>query len=192
MIIPVLIKHYNDIIMGAIASQITSLTIVYSIVCSDSDQRVHQSSASLAFVRGILHTNGQLGEKCFHLMMSSWRVSTRNMRTTKTQQTIHILIFLCFEHFSINSHNRHSASHEICIFHGRHYACCVNWWKNAQNKEKSKYHVPDPFECEWWDHTTQYNNPCRVINTLRLGQNGWHFADNISNAFSFKKMFEFR
>ena len=39
--------------MGAIASQITSLTIVYSIVCSDADQRKHQSSASLAFVRGI-------------------------------------------------------------------------------------------------------------------------------------------
>ena len=45
--------HYNDVIMGAIASQITSLTIVYSIVYSDADQGKHQSSASLAFVRGI-------------------------------------------------------------------------------------------------------------------------------------------
>ena len=47
------IHHYNDVIMGAIASQITSLAIVYSIVYSDTDQRKHQSSASLAFVRGI-------------------------------------------------------------------------------------------------------------------------------------------
>ena len=39
--------------MGAIASQITSLTIVYSTVYSDADQRKHQSPASLAFVRGI-------------------------------------------------------------------------------------------------------------------------------------------
>ena len=39
--------------MGPIASQITSLTIVYSIIYSDADQRKHQSSASLAFVRGI-------------------------------------------------------------------------------------------------------------------------------------------
>ena len=39
--------------MGAIASQISSLTIVYSIVYSGPDQRKHQSSASLAFVRGI-------------------------------------------------------------------------------------------------------------------------------------------
>ena len=44
---------YNDGIMGAIASQITSLTIVYSTVYSDEDERKHQSSASLAFVWGI-------------------------------------------------------------------------------------------------------------------------------------------
>ena len=46
-------KHYNDVIMGAIASQITSLTIVFSNGYSDADQRKHQSSASLAFVRRI-------------------------------------------------------------------------------------------------------------------------------------------
>ena len=43
--------HYNDVRMDAIASQITSLTIVYSTVYSDADQRKHQSSASLAFRR---------------------------------------------------------------------------------------------------------------------------------------------
>ena len=39
--------------MGMMASQITSLTNVYSAVYSDADRRKHQSSASLAFVRGI-------------------------------------------------------------------------------------------------------------------------------------------
>ena len=39
--------------MGAIASLITSLTVVYSAVYSDADQRKHQNFASLAFVRGI-------------------------------------------------------------------------------------------------------------------------------------------
>ena len=39
--------------MDTIASQITSLTIVYSTVYSDADQRKHQSSAPLAFSRGI-------------------------------------------------------------------------------------------------------------------------------------------
>ena len=47
------IEHYNDVIMGTIASQITSITIIYSTVYSDADQRKRQSSASLAFVRGI-------------------------------------------------------------------------------------------------------------------------------------------
>ena len=46
-------SHYNDVISSATASQITSLTIVYSAVYSGADQRKHQSSASLAFVRGI-------------------------------------------------------------------------------------------------------------------------------------------
>ena len=47
------------------------------IVYSGADQRKHQSSASLAFVRGIHqdqwipHTKGQLRGKCFHLMTSS-------------------------------------------------------------------------------------------------------------------------
>ena len=46
-------RHYGDVIMDAMASQFTSLTIVYSTVYSDTDQRKHQSSASLAFVWGI-------------------------------------------------------------------------------------------------------------------------------------------
>ena len=50
---PKIIEDYNDVIMGRIASQTTSLTIVYSTVYSVADQRKHQSSASLAFVRGI-------------------------------------------------------------------------------------------------------------------------------------------
>ena len=41
------------ITMGAMASRITSLTIVYSTVYSSADQRKHQSPASLALVRGI-------------------------------------------------------------------------------------------------------------------------------------------
>ena len=45
--------YYNDVIMGTIASQITTVTIVYSTVYSDADERKHKSSASLAFVWGI-------------------------------------------------------------------------------------------------------------------------------------------
>ena len=76
--------HYDDVIMTTIASQITSLAIVYSTVYSGGDQRKHQSAASLAFVWGIHRdrwiprTKGQLRGKCFHLMTSSC------IRKTKT------------------------------------------------------------------------------------------------------------
>ena len=46
-------EQYNDAIMSGMASQISSLTIVYSTVYSSADRRKYQSSASLAFVRGI-------------------------------------------------------------------------------------------------------------------------------------------
>ena len=63
--------------MSAIASQIISLTVVYSTVYLGADQRKHQSSALLAFVWGIHRDRikgGQLRWKCFHLMTSSWTV----------------------------------------------------------------------------------------------------------------------
>ena len=89
--------------MTTVASQITSLTVVYSIVYSDADQRIHQSSASLAIVRGIHRdrwiprTKGQLRGKCFHLMTSSWRVPSLVDRTEKHKIpfkcTIYIKLF---------------------------------------------------------------------------------------------------
>ena len=45
--------HYNDVIMSRMVSEITSLASVYSIVYWGTDQRKHQRSVSLAFVRGI-------------------------------------------------------------------------------------------------------------------------------------------
>ena len=47
------LDHNNNVIMGAIASQITSLTSIFLTVYSGADQRKHQSYASLAFVGGI-------------------------------------------------------------------------------------------------------------------------------------------
>ena len=46
-------EHYSDVIRGAMASQITGVPIVCSTACFCADQRKHQSSASLSFVRGI-------------------------------------------------------------------------------------------------------------------------------------------
>ena len=46
-------SHYTDVIMRSMASQINGVSIVFSTVCLGADQRKHQSSAALAFVRGI-------------------------------------------------------------------------------------------------------------------------------------------
>ena len=70
-------SHYNGVIMSMMASQITSLMIVYSTVSSSVDQRKHQSSASLAFVQRIYWWpvnsphKGPVTRKIFHLMTSS-------------------------------------------------------------------------------------------------------------------------
>ena len=67
--------HYNNVIMSAMASQITNLTIAYSTVYSSTDQRKHQSYASLAFVR-IIH-KGPVTRKMFPfddvIMRVGWR-----------------------------------------------------------------------------------------------------------------------
>ena len=75
---PAAIFLYSDVIMDAMAPQITSLMIVYSTVYSGTDQRKRQSSASLAFAQGIhrwpLNSSHKwpVTRKCFHLMTSSY------------------------------------------------------------------------------------------------------------------------
>ena len=64
----VIFTTYNDVIISAMASQITNLKMIYSTVCSGVDQRKHQSSASLAFVCA---GNSPVTGKCFPLMTSS-------------------------------------------------------------------------------------------------------------------------
>ena len=93
-------QHYNDVIMTTMASQITNLTVVYSTIYSDADQRKHQSSASLTFVWGnhrdwwIPHTKGQLRGKCFHLM-------------TPSGSTVLRKVFPCHDVLScLNQHSR--------------------------------------------------------------------------------------
>ena len=86
------LDHDWDVIMGAMASQITSLTILYSTVYSDANQRKHQSSASLGFVRGIHQWpvnsphKWSATRKCFHLMTSScaWTIRMGTISMMKT------------------------------------------------------------------------------------------------------------
>ena len=76
------ISHYINVLMSSMASQITNLTIVCSKVYSGADQRKHQSSASLAFVRGIHQSRhkGPVTQKIFpfdDVIMVLWVVKNR-------------------------------------------------------------------------------------------------------------------
>ena len=70
-------RYAITVIMGVMASQITCVPTVCTTVCSGVHQRKHQTSASLAFVRGIHRwiplTKGQYCRKCFHSMKSSYQ-----------------------------------------------------------------------------------------------------------------------
>ena len=46
-------NNYSEIIMSTMASQIIGVSFALATVCAGGDQRKHQSSASLTFVRGI-------------------------------------------------------------------------------------------------------------------------------------------
>ena len=68
--------HYNDVIMDAMTSHITSLTIVYSTVYTGADQRKHQSSARHWLCAGNSPVNSPhkwpVTQKMFPFMTSSW------------------------------------------------------------------------------------------------------------------------
>ena len=67
-------NNYIDVIIGAIASQITSLAIVYSTVYSGTDKKKHWSSASLAFVPVNSRHKWPATRRSFHLMTSCERL----------------------------------------------------------------------------------------------------------------------
>ena len=106
--------HYDNVIMTAMASQITSLTIVYSTVYSGAYQRKHQSSASLAFVRGIHRGPVNSPHKWpvtrkmfpFDDVIMGWLVASewyRYMKYTHTSRDVHYrsqLLALCLKHIT--------------------------------------------------------------------------------------------
>ena len=76
-----IIIHYNDVIMGAITSQITSLTIFTQLFIQTQIKenikapRHWPLCGEFTGDRWIPRTNGQLRGKCFHLMTSlCWRI----------------------------------------------------------------------------------------------------------------------
>ena len=108
--------------MTTLASQITSLAIVYSIVYSDADQRKHQSSASLAFVRGIhrgpvnFPHKGPVTRKMFPFddVIMATEYGVRCLWTD---------IYWCLRHIHWNAYRKGEERHGCCTFSVRVWEC---------------------------------------------------------------------
>ena len=117
--------HYSDAIMSSTASQITSLTIVYSTVYSGVDQRKHQSSASLAFVRGI-----------HRWPVNSPRKGPVTRKNVSIDDVIMTLLYLLGGELCIGDSNKfitidYIYIHFIVFWFGCiTFACGVMWWIN--------------------------------------------------------------
>ena len=120
------IKSCYDVIMSVMASQITSISIVYWTVCSGADQRKHQSSASLAYVRGI-------------------------------HQSL------------VDSPHKGPVMWKMFPFDDIIMLWSTELWQSGTRQS----------HCWCWVCITTAIIPNVVVNTLRLRQNGHHFAENI-------------
>ena len=99
-------NNCNDVIMGAVASQITSVSVIYSTVYSGGDQRKHQSSALLAFVRGIHRWpvnsphKGPVTRKTFpfdDVVMIGWWLPSRYLTSLSSKSLWFLSRLLCME-----------------------------------------------------------------------------------------------
>ena len=168
MVLLMLDKHItSDIIMGAVASQITSLTIVYSTVYSDTDERKHQSCASLAFVWGIHRGPVNSPHK--------WSV-TRNMfpfddvimsplySTKKDSMKLHKNAVKCSENANIslsvlitNQYLKGWHCYTLGIIQG--VGSVMQWVSTLQCYEVSNWLIPYPqwsLHISLWYHTFIY------------------------------------
>ena len=84
-------SHYSDVIMSAKMSRINGVLIVCSTICSGTDQRKHQSSRSLAFVRGIHQSTKSL-------TLKQWETHGCVVSTVATDA-------LALKHQAISIHN---------------------------------------------------------------------------------------
>ena len=110
--------------MTAMASLVTGVSIVYSTVCSGGDQRKHQSSASLAFVKGIHRSSlnfphkGPVTRKMFPfddvIMIKTTAVELNKIHVTHT------------------SCNAYGATNIICdMLLEKPQCCCLAVWSRA-------------------------------------------------------------
>ena len=100
-------RHCDDVIMGAIASVIASITIVYSTVSSDADQKEHQSTASLAFVWGI--HRGPINSP------HKWPVTQKISISWRYNEHIKPRIYINVDFETISGPSTHAVRKVLCV-----------------------------------------------------------------------------
>ena len=142
------------VIMTAIASQITSLTIVYSTIYSDADQRKHQSSASLAFV-GNSPVTGE-----FPAQMAS---NAENVSIWWRHHERQVCRILCGIHYAtLNLNLNHDLTLYFWIFKANFYSNCISgmdnqyiWNKGCFIRQENCY---PGWPCPWpWHRNSRLN-----------------------------------
>ena len=130
-------NHYSDIIMRTMGSQFSSVSIVYSTVYPGVDQRKHQSSASLAFVRGIhrwplhSHQKGPVTRKMlpfndvtimifqFHSEATTWCSQSQNDQISQSVYYPYFLFqnermgYMAFLYWTMTVSDRHGILHAL-------------------------------------------------------------------------------
>ena len=141
--------HYNDVIMSALASQITGVSIVCSMVGSGADQRKHQSSASLAYVRGI----------------HRWQVNSPNKKASKAEN-VSIIVTIA------SSRLLRCQKYEMCptvwysaLFILRHhYNIRINWyllWTCSRIHPLLNMNIEEVYKVALWPHGWRHRGQIR-------------------------------
>ena len=115
--------------MGAMASQIIGRTIIYSTVYSGTDQRKHQSSALLTFVRGIHQWPVNFPHK--------WPVTRKILPFDDAIMEGSVLVI----YFSL--YFRESLSHLLTrgLFHNRFSTVIQTRWKVCSHRNCDRYEI---------------------------------------------------
>ena len=131
--------------MGAMASQITSLTIVYSIVYSDADQRKHQSSAD----RNLTKVGSRV------IMWKIYRSNAKNIRMyrftdmyhSRRNEPIWYVVFYIARHcLKLTHYNDIKMSAMVSQITSPTIVCSSVYWR-GKSKKISKFRVTGL--CAW-------------------------------------------
>ena len=116
---PSQLTHCCDVIMRAMASQITGVSIVYLTVCSDTHQRKHQSSASLAFVLGI-HRGSMNSLRKWQVRRKNvsiwWRYNAGCIMPLQSPNPVWTFVLCCVKYRAISCTAIYRVSACVCAY----------------------------------------------------------------------------